>query len=161
MNTTVSIWPTKRRVFELYFASKYELLSNELSKGFCNRDNTYDMNNINSLVEGVNKLKKELFTDALLPSISNCPFRYDLYCIKDRDKIRNVISYLNSHRGYEIESMRKDVFNVLDEFIQVWNYLIPAFSLGFLFDIDSFDYDVDWFFRRLSTTNSRLSTAVS
>ena len=49
----------------------------------------------------------------------------------DFDQIRELIEYLNAHEGYRLEDLQSTIYQMLSEFIEVYQYLIPAFATQF------------------------------
>ena len=57
----------------------------------------------------------------------------------DFDQIRELIEYLNAHEGYRLEDLQSTIYQMLSEFIEVYQYLIPAFATQFC-KADSIDF---------------------
>lgn len=57
----------------------------------------------------------------------------------DFDQIRELIEYLNAHEGYRLENLQSTIYQMLSEFIEVYQYLIPAFAIQFC-KADSIDF---------------------
>ena len=55
----------------------------------------------------------------------------------DFDQIRELIEYLNAHEGYRLEDLQSTIYQMLSEFIEVYQYLIPAFATQFVKQIAS------------------------
>ena len=55
------------------------------------------------------------------------------------DQIRELIEYLNAHEGYRLEDLQSTIYQMLSEFIEVYQYLIPAFATQFC-KADSIDF---------------------
>lgn len=57
----------------------------------------------------------------------------------DFNQIRELIEYLNAHEGYRLEDLQSTIYQMLSEFIEVYQYLIPAFATQFC-KADSIDF---------------------
>lgn len=57
----------------------------------------------------------------------------------DFNQIRELIDYLNAHEGYTLDDLQSIIYQTMNEFIEVYQYLIPAFATQFC-KADSIDF---------------------
>ena len=66
----------------------------------------------------------------------------------DSVQLKSLVDFLNSHDGYHLEELQDLIYKVYDDFIKIYQRLIPALALQYCKD-DSFDFEVEG-----STTSS-------
>ncbi len=86
-------------------------------------------------------LKKEL--------LNNMDFSSSILKL-DRAQLRRLLNYLENHSGYHLEELQNLIYKLMDEFMSVYQSLIPAFALQFY--TDEFDLGVE------GTTTSTFNT---
>ena len=59
----------------------------------------------------------------------------------DRAQLRKLLNYLENHSGYRLEELQNLIYKLMDEFMSVYQALIPAFALQFY--TDKFDLSVE------------------
>lgn len=141
LDSSVDKWSSTKRIFELFYMNRDNLLCQELSKFPETESSHYEASDKHSLLLGVNKLASNLLYKPLVPDIVISPYKYDFLCIRDENKIHDFINYLNSTVGLDLNTLGKKIFNITNDFIDVWQYLIPAFSLSFIKEGETFDYE--------------------
>lgn len=57
----------------------------------------------------------------------------------DFNQIRELIEYLNVHEGYRLDDLQSIIYQTMSEFIEIYQYLIPAFATQFC-KADSIDF---------------------
>lgn len=77
-------------------------------------------------------LKKEL--------LNNMDFSSNILKL-DRAQLRKLLNYLENHSGYHLEELQNLIYKLMDEFMSVYQSLIPAFALQFY--TDKFDLSVE------------------
>ena len=77
-------------------------------------------------------LKKEL--------LNNMDFSSNILKL-DRAQLRKLLNYLENHSGYHLEELQNLIYKLMDEFMSVYQALIPAFALQFY--TDKFDLSVE------------------
>ena len=77
-------------------------------------------------------LKKEL--------LNNMDFSSNILKL-DRAQLEKLLKYLESHGGYHLEELQTLIYKLMDEFMSVYQSLIPAFALQFY--TDKFDLSVE------------------
>lgn len=60
----------------------------------------------------------------------------------DFPQLKGMLDFLNSHSGYSISELQSLIYKIEDAFIEVFQALIPAYSIKYLKD-DSIDYEAE------------------
>nr|WP_252251126.1 MULTISPECIES: hypothetical protein [unclassified Clostridium] len=60
----------------------------------------------------------------------------------DKEQMKTLINFLNSHSGYSLRELQEIINKMLEEFVDVFPYLIPAFSLQYC-DKNTVDFNVE------------------
>lgn len=58
----------------------------------------------------------------------------------DSVQLKNLIDYLNSHDGFHLDEMQELIYKLYDEFVAVYQRLIPALAIQYCKD-GSFDFE--------------------
>lgn len=63
-------------------------------------------------------------------------------CSLNLKQLTDLMMYLELHDGYRLKDMQSSIYKIEDEFVGVYQYLIPAYAVNF-YKKDSFDYDTE------------------
>lgn len=139
LNHTLKIWPQYKRVLQLYQTGNRDYLVQEIRKLFPEK---YIMcRNELEIIRAVRMIEVQGFLAPLMPGIMSLPEIGSSIMKTDKDRVDYLIDYLNKHEGYSLSQMQEQINALLGEFVTVFPYLIPAFSLQFC--NNNIDFDVE------------------
>lgn len=140
LNNTAKQWKYYKRVLDLSQNDNKSYLLQEIRKMFpesmmpC-RDEHEILRAIH-MVEihaFISPLRKDIIEDL---TISNSVLKLDF------KQISELIKYLNSHEGYNLNNLQTLIYKMLNEFIDVYPFLVPAFATQFYAE-NSIDFEVE------------------
>ena len=122
-------WPKYKRVLELSQKGNLEFFTREIKKlypqDFLQCRNELEVLRASRMIEVPHclaPLRKDILE---LPELGTSIMRLN------HDQLKQFLDFLNSHPGYTLQDLKKIIFKIMDEFVSVFSYLIPAFSLSF------------------------------
>lgn len=134
---TAQNWPKYKRILDLAQIGNKEYLIQEVKKFIPEKlapgKNELEILRAVHLVEiigFITPLRSDVVSDSV---ISDSILKLDFKQIKD------LISYLNSYEGYKLNDLQSIIYKTMNEFIEIYQYLIPVFAIQF-YKGDSIDY---------------------
>lgn len=137
---TVSIWPQYKRILQLNKTGNQEYLLKEIKKLF--PEDFISCRNELEILRAVRMVEVQGFLAPLKPGIISLPEIGSSILKLNKEKTENVIEYFNSHDGYSLSQMQEQINTLLGEFVGIFPYLVPAFSLQFC-DDRNIDFNVE------------------
>lgn len=145
LNETAKKWKSYKRILNLA-KNKSEYLTQEIQKEFSGyyfqcRDESEILRAVHMIeVHGLySALRKDILDD----------ISFSAGILKmDSAQTNSLVDFLNSHDGFHLEELQELIYKVYDEFMMVYQRLIPALAIQYCKD-DSFDFE-----REGSTTSS-------
>lgn len=132
LKRTTSIWPQYKRVLQLNKSGNQEYLIQEIKKLF--PEDFIMCRNELEIIRALHMVEVQGFLAPLKPEIMDLAEIGASILKLDKAKIDYLIEYLNTHEGYSLNQMQEQINILLGEFIEVFPYLVPAFSLQFCDD---------------------------
>lgn len=139
LKRTSNIWPQYKRVLQLYKAGNHDYLVQEIKKLF--PEEFIMCRNELEIIRAVRMIEVQGFLEPLMPGIMCLPEIGSSILKTNKAKMEYLIDYLNKHDGYSLYQMQEQINALLGEFVEVFPYLIPAFSLKFC--DNNIDFDVE------------------
>ena len=139
LKRTLNIWPQYKRVLQLYKDGNHDYLVKEIKKLF--PEEFIMCRNELEIIRAVRMIAVQGFLSPLMPGIMNLPEIGSSILKTDKAKVDFLIDYLNKHDGYSLNQMQEQINDLLGEFVEVFPYLIPAFSLQFCDNNIEFDVE--------------------
>lgn len=134
---TAERWNGYKRVFDLAQADNKEYLIQEVKKivpeNIVPGKNDLEILRAVHMVEiigFISPLREDIISDL---TISSSVLKLDF------GQISRLIDYLNSHNGYSFNELQSSIYKMMNEFVNTFQYLIPALAIQFYKD-GSFDY---------------------
>ena len=56
--------------------------------------------------------------------------------------MKSLVAFLDSHDGYHLEELQDLIYKIYDDFIKVYQRLVPALAIQYCRD-DSFDFEIE------------------
>ncbi len=145
LNTTEKKWKNYERIIGL-FKNNSEYLVKEIQKEFAGQ--YFQCRDESEILRAVHMIEVHGFYSALKTEIlENISFSAEIMKL-DFDQTKCLVEFLNSHDGFHLEELQDLIYKVYDEFIKVYQRLIPAFAMQYCKE-GSFDFKVEG-----STTSS-------
>lgn len=126
---TLKVWPQYNRLLQLNKDGNWEYLVQEIGRIF--PDEFITCRNELEILRAVRMIEVKGFLSPLKPNIISLPEIGTSILKLDKKQIYDLIDYLNFHDGYSLEQIKEQINRLLNEFVEVYPYLIPAFSLQF------------------------------
>jgi len=126
---TISAWPQYKRVLQLSKAGNREYLLQEIKKLF--PEDLVMCRDEFEIMRAVRLVEVSGFLSPLKPEIIQLPEIGSSILQLNSEEMEVLIDFLNEHEGYSLSEMQDMVNVVLDEFVDTFQYLVPAFSLQF------------------------------
>lgn len=126
---TVCIWPQYERILQLSKCGNKEYLIQEIKKLFPKEfSNCRDEFEI---MRGVRMVEVHGLLSPLKSDISKVSEIGASIFKLEKQKVNSFIDFLNQHKGYSLLELQDSINKLLGEFVKVFPYLVPAFSLQF------------------------------
>lgn len=139
LNSTAFKWKNYKRILDL-FQNKSKYLVQEIKKEFTGE--YFQCRNELEILRAVHMIEVHGFYSPLKGEIlNNLSFSGDILKL-DRAQMKKLIDFLNSHDGYHLDEMQVLVYKLYEEFIDVYQALIPALLLQYCKD-GVFDYAIE------------------
>lgn len=137
LNATAQKWKSYKRILTLA-KNNSEYLTQEIQKEFSGqffqcRDEFETLRAVHMIeVHGLySSLRKDILND----------LSFSAGIMKmDSAQMKSLIDFLNSHDGFRLEELQELIYKVYDEFMAVYQRLIPALALQYCKD-NSFDFE--------------------
>lgn len=129
LNKTAEKWTDYKRVLDLSQNDNKSYLLQEIKKIFpedvfpCR--NEFEILRAIHMIEihgFISPLRRDIIDDL---TISNSVLKLDI------EQISALIKYFNGHDGYSLKELQSLIYKMLNEFIEVYPFFIPAFSTQF------------------------------
>ena len=137
LNTTSDKWKSYKRILDLYECDS-PYLKQEIKKVF--DESIFPCESETDIHNTIHAIEVLGFCSALKPQIADNSSFFDDVLRLDPSQIKQLITFLDSHDGYNISQMQSQIYKILDEFILFYPALIPAISLQFSGESD-FDFE--------------------
>ena len=145
LNATEKKWKSYKRIIDL-FRNNSEYLVQEIQKEFSGQ--YFQCRDESEVLRAIHMIEVHGFYSALKKDIlDNLSFSAGIMKL-DSVQLKSLVDFLNSHDGYHFEELQDLIYKVYDDFIKIYQRLIPALALQYCKD-DSFDFEVEG-----STTSS-------
>lgn len=145
LNATEKKWKNYKRIISL-FKNNSEYLVQEIQKEFSGQ--YFQCRDESEILRAVHMIEVHGFYSALKKDILD-DLSFSAGIMKmDSVQMKNLIVFLNSHDGFHLEELQDSIYKVYDEFIEIYQRLIPALAIQYCKD-DSFDFEIEG-----STTSS-------
>ena len=137
LNATAKKWKSYKRILTLA-KNNSEYLTQEIQKEFFGqffqcRDESETLRAVHMIeVHGLySALRKDILDD----------LSFSAEILKmDSVQTKSLVEFLNSHDGFHLEELQELIYKVYDEFMTVYQRLIPALAIQYCKD-NSFDYE--------------------
>ena len=130
-------WIDYKKIFNL-FQNKSEYLVQEIKKEFVGKIS--QCRDELEVLRAVHLIEVHAFYSPLKREIvENLSFSSDILKL-DPIQLKSLVYYLNSHDGYHLDDLQELIYKIYDEFIEVYQYLIPALVLQYCKD-NAFDFE--------------------
>lgn len=137
LNKTVKKWTEYKRVFDLAKHGNKEYLIQEVKK-LIPKQITPCRNEL-EVLKAVHMVEIIGFISPLRGDIlSDITLSYSVLQL-DLMQVKALIDYLDLHDGYRLNDLQSLIYKIMNEFVDVFQYIIPAFAVQFYKD-DSFNY---------------------
>lgn len=137
---TAKIWPQYKRVLQLNKSGNKDYLIQEIKKLFP-QDFIMCRNEL-EIMRAVRMVEVQGFLAPLKPEIINLPQIGSSILKLNKDEMEQLIEYFNAHEGYSLNQMQEQINTLLGEFVAIFPYLVPAFSLQFC-ENGNINFDVE------------------
>lgn len=142
LNKTIKNWPKYKRIFDLSEKNTSEknkkYLVQELKK---NIPKIVDPCKTKlEVLRAIHMIEIISFIDTLRKDIISNLSVSESVCSLNLKQLIDLIMYLELHDGYSLKNMQSSIYKIEDEFVGVYQYLIPAYAISFC-KKDSFDYE--------------------
>ena len=145
LNATEKKWKSYKRIIDL-FRNNSEYLVQEIQKEFSGQ--YFQCRDESEVLRAIHMIEVHGFYSALKKDILDNPSFSAGIMKLDSVQLKSLVDFLNSHDGYHLEELQDLIYKVYDDFIKIYQRLIPALALQYCKD-DSFDFEVEG-----STTSS-------
>lgn len=137
LNSTAKKWKNYKRILTLA-KNKSEYLTQEIQKEFSGH--YFQCRDELEILRAVHMIEVHGFYSALRKDILD-DLSFSAGILKmDSAQIKSFIDFLNSHEGFHLEELQELTYKVYDEFIKVYQRLIPALAIQYCKD-GSFDLE--------------------
>lgn len=145
LNATAKKWKSYKRILNLA-KNNSEYLTQEIQKEFFGH--FFQCRDESETLRAVHMIEVHGFYSSLRKDIlSNLSFSAGILKM-DSAQMKDLIDFLNSHDGFHLEELQELIYKVYDEFMVVYQRLIPALAIQYCKD-NSFDFEYEG-----STTSS-------
>ena len=140
INSTIRKWAHYKRIFELSQSENKEYLIQEIRKIF--PEDIMPCRDQFEILRAVHMVEVHGLISPLREDLVSVPETSASILKLDSQQLNSLIEYFESHDGYSLKDMQSLIYKVYDEFITVFPYLVPAFSLQFCKE-GSVDYETE------------------
>lgn len=145
LNATAKKWKSYKRILNLA-KNNSEYLTQEIQKEFFGH--FFQCRDESETLRAVHMIEVHGFYSSLRKDILN-DLSFSAGILKmDSAQMKDLIDFLNSHDGFHLEELQELIYKVYDEFMAVYQRLIPALAIQYCKD-NSFDFEYEG-----STTSS-------
>ena len=137
LNATAKKWKSYKRILTLA-KNNSEYLTQEIQNEFS--DQFFQCRDESETLRAVHMIEVHGLYSALRKDILN-DLSFSAGILKmDSAQMKNLIDFLNSHEGFHLEELQELVYKVYDEFMTVYQRLIPALAIQYCKE-NSFDFE--------------------
>lgn len=137
---TSNRWNDFKRIIDLAQNGNSEYLLQEIRKIF--PESIMPCRNEFEIMRAIHMIEVHGFLSPLRSDlIEDLSFSSDILKL-DYKELTKLIDYINTHDGYGLSNLQALIYKMLDEFIKIYQSLIPAFSIQFYQDA-TIDYAVE------------------
>lgn len=137
LNATAKKWKSYKRILTLA-KNNSEYLTQEIQKEFSGQ--FFQCRDESETLRAVHMIEVHCFYSSLRKDILN-DLSFSAGIMKmDSAQMKSLIDFLNSHDGFHLEELQELIYKVYDEFMAVYQRLIPALVLQYCKD-NSFDFE--------------------
>ena len=137
LNATAKKWKNYKRILTLA-KNNSEYLTQEIQKEFSGQ--FFQCRDESETLRAVHMIEVYGLYSALRKDILN-DLSFSAGILKmDSAQMKNLIEFLNSHDGFHLEELQELVYKVYDEFMTVYQRLIPALAIQYCKE-NSFDFE--------------------
>jgi len=129
LKRTLKDWPKYNRILQLNKDGNSEYLIQEIKKIF--PEEYIQCRNELEILRAVRMVEVRCLLAPLKPEIINLPQIGTSIFKLNKEQIFQLIDYLNSNDGYSLEQIQEQINQLINDFVIIYPYLIPAFSLQF------------------------------
>ena len=136
LNATAKKWKSYKRILGLA-KNNSEYLTQEIQKEFSGQ--VFQCRDEYEILRAVHMIEVHGLYSSLRKDILN-EFTFSEGILKmDSAQMKNLIDFLNSHDGFHLTELQELLYKVYDEFITVYQRLIPALAIQYCKE-NSFDF---------------------
>lgn len=139
LDGTAKKWKDYKRILDL-FQNQSIYVIQEIQKIF--EGHFFQCRDELEVLRAVHLIEVMGFYSSLKKEITKNPSFYSGILQLNTKQTKKLIEFLNTHDGYHLEEMQSLIYKLLDEFIEVYQALIPALSLQYCKD-DVVDFEVE------------------
>lgn len=137
LNATARKWKNYKRILTL-FQNNSEYLIQEIQKEFSGQ--FFQCRDESEILRAIHMIEVHGFYSSLRKDVLN-DLSFSVGILKmDSVQLKCLIDFLNSHDGFHLEELQELIYKIYDEFITVYQKLIPAFAIQFCKE-NSFNYE--------------------
>lgn len=137
LNAAAKKWKSYKRILGLA-KNNSEYLTQEIQKEFSGQ--VFQCRDEYEILRAVHMIEVYGLYSSLRKDILN-EFAFSEGILKmDSAQMKNLIDFLNSHDGFHLKELQELLYNVYDEFITVYQRLIPALAIQYCKE-NSFDFE--------------------
>lgn len=140
LNKTAKKWTDYKRVLDLSQNDNKRYLIQEIKKIF--PENIYPCRNEFEILRAIHMVEVHGFISPLRRDIIDNLTISGSVLNLDIKQISALIKYLNAQDGYNLNELQLLIYKMLNEFIGVFPFLIPAFATQF-YKENSMDYEIE------------------
>ena len=139
LNATAVKWKDYKRILDL-FQNKSVYLVQEIKKEF--EDKYFQCRDESEILKAVHMIEVRCFYSPLKREIlDDLSFSSDIIKL-DSTQMKKMIDFLNTHDGYHLDEMQALIYKLYEEFVDVYQALIPALLLQYCKD-KAFDLEIE------------------
>lgn len=140
LNKTAEKWTDYKRVLDLSQNDNKSYLLQEIKKIF--PEDVFPCRNEFEILRAIHMIEIHGFISQLRRDIIDDLTISDSVLKLDIEQISALIKYLNGHDGYSLKELQSLIYKMLNEFIEVYPFLIPAFATQF-YKENSVDFAIE------------------
>ncbi|WP_347135209.1 SEC-C domain-containing protein, partial [[Clostridium] symbiosum] len=139
LNATEKKWKNYKRIIDL-FKNNSEYLVQEIQKEFSGQ--YFQCRDESEILRAVHMIEVHGFYSALKKDILDNPSFSAGIMKLDSVQLKSLVAFLDSHDGYHLEELQDLIYKIYDDFIKVYQRLVPALAIQYCRD-DSFDFEIE------------------
>lgn len=131
-------WTQYKRIIDLYYRNDRTYILNEIWKTLSKED--FPCCNEFEIARAVHMIEVIYFIEPLRPEIITDLELSTSVTKLDQQQVDLFIDFLNCNEGYSLKQLQSSIYNIYDEFVSAYPYLIPAISLQYC-DENTIDFE--------------------